>query len=217
MRIEDRTAAALAALFLLMAAQPARAQLPVSAGIKAGRPLTEFFSLASGRTPFESDPRRYIIGPMFELNLPGRASIELDALYIPFNYRQSGTTSALRASGNAWEFPLLLKFRFSDGLVRPYLAAGVAFNRITGLKRVDDFLSPAGTPITSTTTSDPEELRNRTGTGVVLGAGIEVKALVLRVSPEIRFTRWGVANIRDASGLLRSQQNQAQVLVGFSF
>jgi hypothetical protein len=51
----------------------------------------------------------------------------------------------------------------------------------------------------------------------VLGAGLDVKALLIHIAPEIRFTRWGARHFIDPNGLFNSKQNQAEFLVGITF
>ena len=53
--------------------------------------------------------------------------------------------------------------------------------------------------------------------GFTLGAGVEVKLLRLRVTPEVRFTRWGSDHNVNLTFPLQSGQNQAEFLAGFSF
>jgi hypothetical protein len=62
--------------------------------------------------------------------------------------------------------------------------------------------------------------------GFVVGAGVDIHAAFLHISPEIRFTRWNSTQISDVcslcaqtsgSGLLQSNLNQAEFLVGFTF
>lgn len=84
---------------------------------------------------------RYTIGPTIELLLPFRLSVELDALYRPVEYRLlsvGATSQSIDASGSAWLFPLLAKYRLSRRFVAPYLAAGLAFNHLSGLKQLGD-------------------------------------------------------------------------------
>jgi hypothetical protein len=47
--------------------------------------------------------------------------------------------------------------------------------------------------------------------------GVDFKALVIHITPEIRYTRWGAKQFIDPNGLLNSNQNQAEFLVGFKF
>ena len=50
-----------------------------------------------------------------------------------------------------------------------------------------------------------------------MGAGLSVKVLVIHVSPEIRFTRWGAQHFIDPNGMLHSNANQGEFLVGITF
>jgi opacity protein-like surface antigen len=176
------------------------------------------------------------------LRLPFGFGVEFNALYRHLNYTNfsngvdvlfnSATTSG------AWEFPLLAKYRFPGKVARPYVAAGVVWDTLSGLgQTITQTVIP--TNITSTShTSSPAELRNNTVSGFVAGVGIEIHLLFLHISPEIRYTRWGsqhfvtpvsaalisgvgVGPITLASpalpGTIQSNQNQAEFLVGFTF
>ncbi|MFB3825663.1 MAG: outer membrane beta-barrel protein [Bryobacteraceae bacterium] len=187
-----------------------------SVGVKAGVPLTDFFTtVRSPNFGFNSNTKRYIVGPSVQLGLPGGLAVELDALYRRLNYEGSGTLADVltnnRTTGNAWEFPLLLKYRFPAPVARPFLSAGVAWDTLSGLKQ------SISTRLNLTETSEPKELENKTTTGFVLGAGVEVRAPFVRVIPEIRYTRWGSHHFRDAAGSLLSNRNQAEFLLGFTF
>jgi opacity protein-like surface antigen len=205
------------ACLLLLGAACAFSQ-PFSFGIKGGVPFTDFLSTAeSGRLVYTSVPNRYIVGAAAELRLPFGLGIELDALYRHLNYASNpGTTGVTvvssRTTGNAWEFPLLAKYRFPGGIVRPYIEGGVAWDTLQGLKQTID----SGRLGTSST-SAPAELNKSTTTGFVIGAGLDIKALVIHFTPELRYTRWGARHFLDPNGLLSSNQNQAEFLVGIVF
>ena len=184
---------------------------PFGAGIKAGVPFTDFFNTAqNGQLQYLTTTNRYIIGVFGELRLPFGLGVEVDALYRHLNYNASGTT-VLSATGNAWEFPLLLKYRFKAPVARPFLDAGVAWDTLQGLTQSIS----SGTVLNST--NSPTALRHNTVTGYVLGAGVDVHALFIHIQPEIRYTRWGDKHFLDPSGLLKSNQNQAEFLLGISF
>ena len=50
-----------------------------------------------------------------------------------------------------------------------------------------------------------------------MGGGVDVKVLMIHISPEVRLTRWGAQHFIDTTGLINSKQNQAEFLVGFTF
>lgn len=197
-------------IILLLSAFAAFSQ-PFSAGVKLGVPLTDFISAVNtGTFNATSTTHRYIVGVTAELHLPLGFGIEGDVLYRHFNYHSIltggiGTTSTTATSGD-WEFPLLVKYRFPSKIVRPFVDAGVAWDTLQGLKTTVE------THLSSTT----PDLSKNTTMGAVFGAGIEVKALKIKVSPEIRFTRWTDQHFNTIN-LLHSNQNQAEFLLGVTF
>lgn len=166
---------------------------PVSFGIKAGLPFGDAFTFSGGQLTLPASTSHWILGPMFEVHLPLGLSVEADALYRRYQ---------IGDSGGAWEFPILGKYKFLAGPIRPYVGGGVNFNHVTGFSKL---LSA--------------ELPHPGTTGLTLEGGIEFKILRIRLAPELRFTHWGNPNI-DFNPLniaLKSSQNQAMVLVGLSF
>ena len=208
-------------LLLLTLAAGAMAQ-PFSAGLKLGLPLTDFLNAAeSGNTSYSTITNRYIVGLEGELRLPFGLGIELDVLYRHVNYNalvsSAGSLNSITSSttSNDWEFPLVAKYKFKAPIARPYVEAGVAWQTLQGLTQ--SIKSTVGGIIgSSSSTSNPSELANSTTRGFVLGGGIDIHALLIHVAPEIRFTRWGARQFF-APGLLSSNQNQAEFLVGITF
>jgi hypothetical protein len=191
---------------------------PFSAGIKGGVPLTDFLNAAgNGVFNYTAPTQRYIIGGVAEVRLPLGLGVEFDALYRRLVYTGSGNLvdvfTASATTANNWEFPLLLKYRFHFPVVRPYLDAGVAWDTLAGLKQTITGVSR----LDLSSTSSPSELKKNTTMGFVAGGGVDIHAIFLHISPEIRFTRWNSAQISDAAGLLHSNLNQAEFLVGFTF
>ena len=190
---------------------------PFTAGIKAGVPLTDFVNATqNGTFNYTASTQRYIIGGEVELRLPMGLGVEFDALYRRLHYTGSGNlvdafVTSNTTAGN-WEFPLLLKYRFHAPVVRPYVEAGAAWDTLTGFKQTITSVSPAQLP--GPLASD---LKEKTTMGVVLGAGVDIHAVFLHVSPEVRFTRWNSSQISDVNGLIHSNRNQAEFLVGFTF
>ena len=206
-------------LCLFLLATAAALAQPFSVGVKAGVPLTDFFTaLRSPTLGYSSVTNRYIIGPTAELHLPFGLGVEFDVLYRHLDYASSGNLVDIfvnqRTTAGAWEFPLLLKYRIPSRILRPYVDAGIAWDTLSGLK---NDISRLGVPLGSTSGGNPAELQNTTTKGFVIGAGIDVHALVLHLSPEIRYTRWGAQHFADVNGLLRSNQNQGEFLLGITF
>ncbi|MGH9632030.1 MAG: outer membrane beta-barrel protein [Bryobacteraceae bacterium] len=196
---------------------------PISVGVKAGLPLTDAFDVASGEDrEYFSDTKRYIVGPQVELRLPAGFGIEFNALYTKLEFssvsRVAGSALNSFTDANSWEFPLLLKYKFGGpsvgvAAVRPFVDVGASFRRLSDITQIGDFIT--GGPREDEAVP---ELRDKNSTGFVIGGGLEIRALFLRISPEFRFTRWGTENFREGvAGLLSTNRNQGQFLVGFSF
>jgi hypothetical protein len=184
---------------------------PFSAGVKVGLPLTDFIHTVSEQS--STTTNRYLVGPTAELHLPFHLGIEVDALYRHFNYQNvfgSGINAVTSVNtAGAWEFPVLLKYRFSGKLARPYVSAGVAWNKISGLTNT---LSQS---VASGTIVNPSGQKNSATTGFVMGAGLDVHAIV-HIMPELRYTRWTDQHFNLAN-ILNSNQNQAEFMVGITF
>ena len=185
----------------LLAASAAYPQ-SVSFGLKGGVPLSNALKVADTST-YTSDRSPFVIGPVVELGLPLGLAVEADLLYRRLRY----DSSASGTTGQVWELPILAKYRFPGVLLRPYIEAGLSFRRFARF----DQTTPSGS------TNQPPEVRGRAAAGGTLGAGLELKVLVVRLSSEIRYTRWGSTSIRATLGGLTTQLNQADFLLGITF
>src|ERR1700687_1131990 len=112
--------------------------------------------------------KNYVIGPMVELKLPLGFAIEADALYRPLNLTLAGPFVRTSQDIGSAEFPILAKYHFlHTPIVKPYAEAGPIFRHVG---------------------SDASYLSSG---GFALGGGIDFKLLLVRISPELRFSRWG--------------------------
>ncbi|MCX6634678.1 MAG: hypothetical protein NT090_06295 [Acidobacteria bacterium] len=211
------------ALVLFFAFAAAAFPQALSVGVKGGAPLGDAFKIvsnaASGRSYFQ-DTKRYTFGPVIEVRLPFGLGIELDALYKRMEYGYTGTAGTAKVDsltkGRSFEFPLIAKYRAPGPLVHPYVGGGVSFRSLQGLKQFVTQDLP-GAVRGNTVTGAPEELQGRFNKGIVMEGGIEIKALKVRISPEIRYTRWVDHGFRDALKLFGSNQNQMEALIGLTF
>lgn len=181
-------------LFCLMGA-PLLAQLHF--GVKGGVPFNDGVKALG---TLNSEFSRWTLGGSVELDLPAGLGAELDLLYRRTGYSQTdaATPASRDTKGNSWEFPLLLKYKTPGILMRPYFVGGMAFRKI----------------------SDIPSLLESDSKGLVLGTGLELKALLLRISPEIRYTRWNndpFAGAIFSRGSAASARNQFELMVGFTF
>jgi hypothetical protein len=161
----------------------------VSLGVKGGFPFT--YSMNTTNVvdlKVDSSSREFIAGGTAEVSLPFGVSVEGDFLYHPFNIRTTGFVLPPTnvTTYTVFEIPILAKLRFGRGLARPYVEAGPEFRTHPGSLSISH-------------------------DGFAVGGGLELKLLLIKVSPEVRFTHW-------ASGSLTgTNDNQAAVLVGLSF
>ena len=62
----------------------------------------------------------------------------------------------------------------------------------------------------------PAVVNKNSTAGFVMGAGVDLH-LGVHIMPEFRYTRWSSAQIVDPSSFLKSNQNQAEFLLGITF
>jgi hypothetical protein len=201
-------------------------------GIMVGVPATEFFETGStasthSSASYATGTRRYTLGLTAEWHMTHSWGLELDALYHRFGYGgivnlmgvDTFTSASFRVSGNAWDFPVLAKYRFGDKRVRPFVAAGGTLRYIaTAHEQGQQTFFVVG-PLNTTTpisTDSPTDLRKRVYPGVTVAGGLEFGAGRFKIIPQIRYTRW-TANIANEGGLLRFAPNQAEFLLSAEF
>ena len=191
----------------------------ISIGAKIGAPINEpsnsFFLGTTNTTQ-----GRWTGGPTIEVQLPFRFSFEFDALYrnsrtnSNYSFTQFGATNpytvAATQRSNSWDFPLMLKYHFHAGPLRPFIAGGVQLTHDS----IDASYfytcgGPAGTCLAAGGTALVFGQTNytRDTTGPVAGAGVEFRTRYMSISPELRYSR-PTNNSRD---------NRFTALVGFNF
>ncbi|MCU1260932.1 MAG: hypothetical protein JWO80_3817 [Bryobacterales bacterium] len=178
----------LSLLFLLCF--PAFGQL--SYGILGGVPFTNL-TTGSSSSGLVDKSSNYTIGPTLQLGLPLGFRVEADALYRPAGLRFNNLFSQ---SSTQWRFPILVQYRLSAPILKPFVEAGYSYDHL------DLRVNVAQTPSFSATSHH----------GFVLGAGVDFKIPFVRISPEIRYTRDVGAGSDNVLEL-----NQAEFLVGVRF
>ena len=200
-----------------------------SFGLKTGIPVTE-------ASPYQSAPYsivdtgRWTVGPTVELRLIGGFSFEADALYRGFRREASAVFAEIQPGVNLvtlgaspaayssflqdskeWDVPVLLKYRFRTGALRPFVDAGAIFAHQTSdytstfqcLGSSDACASAyPGLSFQAQSTYNGAVVRR----GPAAGVGVEFKYHRIRIAPEIRYTR-----------LDRPFLNEVTVLAGFTF
>ena len=173
-------------------AAPGNAQ-PFSAGLKIGVPFTEAFQNQPFPTvaTLTASSNSYTIGAFAEVRLPLNLAVEGDVLYRGLKF----TDITGSATTGQWDYPVVAKYKLLKGPVKPYIEGGLDFNHLSDLK---NFV-----------------VANHTSNfGIVLGAGVEIHALLLRISPEVRYEG---DVLKSFSGVINSNRNQIAFLVGIGF
>jgi hypothetical protein len=133
----------------------------------------------------------------------------VDALYRPYSFRATSTVTAPAATviapfsvdGSQWRFPVLVAYRFNAPVIKPFVEGGLSFDHLSGLSSAANII-----------TTGAGSLAHESHSGVVLGAGVDVKVPFIRISGELRYTHQGSDDFRSISNL-----NQAEFLVGVHF
>lgn len=189
-----------------------------SFGVKGGVPLNDAFNTATtGNLQYLSDTKRFTVGPELDINLPFGFAVEVDALYRRLDFESNQNLVDVfehqATTSNAWDFPVLVKWRFAPmGPVRPYVGGGPTFRGLTNVHQVTAFFG--GTSGGSTSTSSPSELSRQFVTGFTAVGGIQ---LFKHVSPEIRYTRWGWNTFENPGTAFRSNPDQWDFMLGVTF
>ena|SRR5712692_3110806 len=147
--------------------------------------------------PFGQTSIGFTIGPTLGVQLPHGLGLEFAAIYKRFSQHagqveviaEPGTPYQVQSSpysktGQSWEFPIVGQYRFSSGVIRTYVEAGVSFNRLGGV------FSPFRTLVSQSAILRPEG-RSESRTGFVVGGGIQFKQPLVRLIPGVRYTRYG--------------------------
>jgi len=146
--------------------------------------------------------RRWEIGPLIEVLLSDRLSIEGSAVSRSSYSRIRATVGPWEgftwtsSYAEPWEFPVLVKYRMTAGRRRPFAALGPAFRLPQG---------PSG--------------RWLAIYGAAAELGLEMRLGGLCLSPAVRYTRWGpdrqpAPGVKVSSGV---PANRVQLVLGVTF
>ena len=116
---------------------------------------------------------------------------------------RSSQSARYWTSGQSWELPLTAQYRFPGSVIRPYLEVGVSLNHLSSLFAPFVTHSQPGTYKPDHYTKDRR--------GPVVGGGIEFKLPFMRVTPGLRYTRYGQAEF------WLPRVDAIDFLVGFTF
>jgi len=173
----------------------------VTLGVVAGASLSDdyrnsSFTFAEGTTRYAANASQwFMIGPTLDFALNDKISVEVDAIHrrvrstqltvlgTPLELPDNVTIRQIGPFVNdasTWQISTFGKFRFPDTQMKPFVEFGPSF-----------------VPI-----------ENRDLTGINAGAGVELSAGRVKLTPTVRYTRW--LNNQD----LGAEPNQLQFLIG---
>ncbi len=127
--------------------------------------------------------RNFTIGPTVEFKPPIiPIRIVADALY----KRVEGPTAADgKTTASVWDFPIMARVELPLPMLRPFVGGGPTFRRV------------------SLFDGDWQK-------GGVVGAGIRINAIAVKITPEFRYSHFGSSSVR-------GQDNQGEFLIGITF
>lgn len=163
-------------------------------GLIAGVPITnDFHQPSPDSPPYTGAAMRFAdfrstAGLLGEVELTNRLSLEVNALYRRLHF-ETGPEVVV-----TWQIPVLAKYGFGDGRVRPFVEVGPSF-RLTG----------------NLNNADPGHY------GITAGTGAEARWRRLRFSPTLRYTRWTEDKWANVDPQAFTRRDQVELLVGFSF
>lgn len=195
----------------------------ISVGVKAGVPTAEIVRTAGTVVglPYKANVSRFTAGPVLNVRFPKGLGLEVGAMYKRFKQHAGQLivtstpgqvleleTLPYSSTGQSWEFPILGQARFGRGPLQPYIETGISFNRLSNLFDVTCALPSLRCPPTE---SYAPRGTSESRAGFVVGGGAELKLRSVRLSPGIRFTRYGETNAWLPS------VNSVDVLLGLTF
>ena len=170
----------------------------ISVGAIAGVPITnvETTTTIGGISYLPKSPH-FTVGGSFQLNLPFRLRLELDALARPASFSASNLLA--NTSATEWRFPMILQYRLNRGKVlQPFVGVGASFEHLYEIKNA--------------ALSGPGSIATNSPGGMLIDGGVDFKLKLFRLSGELRYTR----QVHDSVASL-SELNQAEVLFGAHF
>jgi len=193
----------------------------------AGRTAYDFNASTTSRSPAVGG------GAAFEFRLARRVRLTAELLFHRLRYESTTSTFSgaddpttgnddrtqfsvsEQTKGRLWELPLLVHYRglSSKGLwSRVWVAGGLAARSLSSIRTRTETKNTDGSTRLDYLPAVPTHRRLL---GVVIGFGFRfIDEFNIKVTPEIRYTRWNGATF--AAGTTRSPRGQLEIGVGFT-
>jgi hypothetical protein len=189
-----------------------------SATIRLNSSSSDQGSVVEFQAPNDFYQKPFAVGPMVEISLPWRLSLEVGMLYerfhrdvsegiMPSNGSLANFGYITSVAANAFSFPLLAKYNFAHRRIKPFIEAGATLRHLGNFTgegiQLDFFLHPS----TTTFQFDPGKAVD---VAVTAGAGFRYRVAVVDVVPEIRYLHW-------TAQYEQPVQNQAMLMLTLTF
>ncbi len=164
------------------------AQIGVGAGYRFGAATNNLVKPGGyiGAQLFQLNTQHLVYGPTVELRLPRGFGASVDFLHKSYDETGGAVSGGVyNTTESSWEFPILAKYRFGSGRLRPYVEAGPSFNRLGGY-----LITYKTLPSTPSEQPKASVLRK----GFAAGAGFEIKLGFVRFQPAVRISHWWEQN-----------------------
>lgn len=182
--------------------------------------------VSSSLTPSSA---RFGGGATVEYAATPRILISADFLYQYFSYSSQVVTTVTLADGTSqissqnestharyYTVPILARYATlpaRTASAQVFLGGGVSFRKISTVRTTTISNNPDGSSITGYTPRTPQKLSTF---GAVATAGFRVKdEFGIRITPEVRFTRWFSDLFSSWPG--RQRRNELEVIIGLTF
>ena len=173
--------------------------LRASVGIKAGVNVSSFDVQAQAYAGLgqQRDALGYQAGVTLNISALTHVSAQVEATYMTLNatfgpyeaYASNvgfpSNSHTLRIKYSQIQVPFLLRYKFGNGVWRPYLNAGPTLGINFGNSSADTYPSTASGVVT-----EPVEV-GKTALGMTAGGGVAIRAAASLISLELRYDRLG--------------------------
>ena len=205
----------------------ATGQIHVHFGVEAGVPLTDTLSSSSGSSVnsigstsgtfssfdrYNSETKRFLIGPAFRVEMQSGLGIEFDALYQRIDYDHAtlsappppgpSNQSFEQTTANRWQFPLLIQYTrtLSKPKIALFVETGPSISRIASSRSTITMATISN----SSSSSSKSSITGLGGTfaGIVGGGGVDIPLLRAHLRPEFRYSHWFSQNATFPAGVL---------------
>ncbi|MBI5085762.1 MAG: hypothetical protein HZB13_14330 [Acidobacteria bacterium] len=159
-------------------------------------------------------------GAALELSFKRKFGLDLDAIYRAVGFwtvtDTDIATTVLQTKARYYDFPLTFRYNYfgrTGFASHLFVRGGVALRKVSNLKTTRDVTDNEGNTASGPTGSP---LNHGTVRGLVAGGGMRFRDdFGIKVTPEVRYTRWMAQTFSTAPFM--AKRDQLEVVVGITF